>query len=161
MQKAIALNIVINNRKKSTMKYLHLVLISFLVIVGSNVMAQQKKKDVLNDKARAENFDIELMKDISDLNDSTNLSHHEPQKSKFKIIHLNFDVIAREGAPVETGFKTVMMRLIDSHGIDIFDPVAGGGFFMVGGKETPYTYKQSFDYDGQLQHVEFLYKNPK
>jgi len=143
------------------MKYLHLIMLSFFLVIGGKALAQQKTKEVLSDKARAENFDIELMKDIEDLNDSTNLTQHEPHKSNFKIIHLNFDVSAKEGVPLETGFKTVMMRLIDSRGVDIFDPVAGGGFFMTGGKETPYTFKQSFTYDGKLQHIEFLYKNPK
>lgn len=144
------------------MKYLHLIMLSFFLMVSGKAAAQHNKgKEVLSDKARAENFDIELMKDIEDLNDSTNLAHHEPHKSSFKIIHLNFDVSAKEGAPAETGFKTVMMRLIDAHGVDIYDPVAGGGFFMTGGKETPYTFKQSFTYDGKTQHIEFLYKNPK
>ncbi|MDB5257244.1 MAG: hypothetical protein JWM14_1939 [Chitinophagaceae bacterium] len=143
------------------MKYLHLIMLSFFLMVNGKATAQHKDKEVLSEKARAENFDIELMKDIEDLNDSMNLAHHEPHKSSFKIIHLNFDVSAKDGVPVETGFKTVMMRLIDSHGVDIYDPIAGGGFFMTGGKETPYTFKQSFTYDGKTQHIEFLYKNPK
>ena len=145
------------------MKYLRLSVCSLFLMFAGTVMAQHSEviKDVLSDKARADNFDIELMKDIADINDTVNDMHHEPHKSSFKIVHVNFDVIAKEGVIAESGFKTVMMRLIDSHGTDIYDPVAGGGFFMVGGKERPYTYKQSFTYDGKKQHVEFLYKNPK
>jgi hypothetical protein len=101
------------------------------------------------------------MKDIADMGDTNHLDSHEPHKSSFKIIAINFDVLAKEGTAPESGFKTVMMRLIDSHGKDIYDPVAGGGFFMLGGKETPYTFKQSFSYDGKKQHIEFLYKNPR
>jgi hypothetical protein len=135
-------------------------MLTFFLFLSGIGFAQHKEKEVLSETARADHFDIELMKDIEEINDTTSLNH-EPHKSSFKIVHVNFDVETKAGVTIESGFKTVMMRLIDSHGVDIFDPVAGGGYFMTGGKETPYTFKQSFSYDGKKQHVEFLYKNPK
>lgn len=133
----------------------------FVACYLCTAVAWAQEKEVVSDKARAENFDIILMKDIEDLGDSVHTDHHEPHKSSFKIVHVSFDITSKDETGADAGFKTVMMRMIDAHGKDIYDPVAGGGFFMSGGKETPYTYKQSFSYDGKQQHVEFLYKNPK
>jgi len=147
------------------MKYIFLVVLSSVVFSVKSVYAQNNESALTNDPisqtARAENFTITLVKDIEHINDSIHKHHHEPHKSSYKIVHINFDVIAKEGVPAVKGNKTVMLKLIDAHGKEELDPVSGGGYFMLAGKESPYTLKQSFMYDGKKQHVEALYNNHK
>jgi hypothetical protein len=111
--------------------------------------------------ARAENFVIVLVKDIEHLSDTTHKHHHEAHKSSYKLVHINFDVNAKEGTTAVVGNKTVMLKIIDAQGKEEFDPAAGGGYFMLAGKESPYTMRQSFKYNGVSQHVDILYNNHK
>ena len=145
------------------MKYFML-MFSTLAFFSMNAVFAQKNETLVNTEpvnqaARAENFVITLVKDIVHINDTTHKHHHEAHKSSFKIVHINFDVIAKEGTKAIKGNKTVMIKLIDAHGEEEFDPVAGGGYFMVAGKESPYTVRQTFAYDGKKQHIEILYSN--
>lgn len=109
---------------------------------------------------RADNLNVLLIKDIEALTDTAHhTSHHDPHKSSYKIVHVNFHLMASDSTV--KGYKTVIMRLIDPHGVDIYDPSAGGGLFMLNGKETPYTYKHSGVYNGHDLKIDFLYKHPK
>lgn len=109
---------------------------------------------------RAENLEIILVKDIQQISDSTHHGHaHDPHKSSYKILHVNFMLVSSD--PAITGSKSVMMRLVDPHGVDIYDPAAGGGLFNLNGKETPYTFKVSTKLEGEPVHIDFLYNHPK
>jgi hypothetical protein len=109
---------------------------------------------------RAENLKVVLVKDIENLSDSTHIvTAADPQKSSFKIIHVSFNMVSSDLA--NEGYKSVMMRLIDPKGMDIYDPIAGGGLFNLNEVETPYTAKVSSHYNGKFLAVEFLYKHPK
>ncbi len=137
-----------------------------LVLCSSFISVAQNNENLATTEpqsstARAENFTITLMKDIEHLNDTTHKHHHEPHKSSFKIVHINFDVVAKEGTSAVSGTKTVMLKIIDAQGKEQFDPVAGGGYFMLAGKESPYSIKESFQYNGKSGHIEVLYNNHK
>lgn len=109
---------------------------------------------------KAEDLTIVLVKDIETLSDSAHHTHaHDPHKSSYKILHVKFSMISTDST--NAGYKSVMMRLIDPHGLEIYDPIAGGGLFSLNGKETPYTVKLSSKYDGKFLAVDFLYKHPK
>ena len=109
---------------------------------------------------RAEELNVTLVKDIEALTDTAHHhAHHDPHKSSYKIVHVNFHMMSSD--PNVKGYKTVIMRLIDPHGQDIYDPASGGGLFMLNGKETPYTYKYSGIYDGKDLKIDFLYKHPR
>jgi hypothetical protein len=109
---------------------------------------------------RAEKLNVVLVKDIESISDSVHTGHqHDPHKSSYKIVHVNFQLVSTD--PSIKGNKTVIMRLIDPHGVDIYDPASGGGLFMLNGKEKPYTYKYSGAFNGQSMQVDFLYNHPK
>jgi hypothetical protein len=110
---------------------------------------------------KAENLKIILVKDIENISDSAHHHHaHDPHKSNYKIVHVQF-TLTSTNPTADKGYKSVMMRLIDPHGVDIYDPAAGGGLFNLNGKETPYTYNVSGKYDGKPMEMDFLYKNSK
>lgn len=138
--------------------------VGFLFVSGI-VIAQSSEKTLSaateSSTTRAENFVITLVKDIEHLNDSTHKHHHEAHKSSYKLVHFNFDIVAKDVNGSTPGMKTIMLKMIDSHGHEDFDPVAGGGYFMLAGKESPYTLKQSFQYDGKKHHIEAFYNNHK
>jgi hypothetical protein len=108
---------------------------------------------------KTDQIDILLMRDIEHMGDSTkHTHHHEPHSSAFKIIHVKSKMVSTDGF---TGKKRVLMRIIDPHGHDIYDISSGGGLFMVGGKEVPYTYSVSVDFEKGETLVDFLYKHHK
>lgn len=118
--------------------------------------AQSKNHNTI----RAEHLKVVLVKDIENLSDSSRIvTAQDPQKSSYKIIHVSFNMVSSD--PANAGYKSVMMRLIDPKGTDIYDPIAGGGLFNLNDKETPYTLKVSSKYNGQYLEVDFLYKHPK
>jgi len=120
------------------------------------ILAQVKAHNSI----KAENLTIVLVKDIETLSDSVNQDHaHDPHKSSYKILHVKFSMVSSDSTTA--GYKSVMMRLVDPHGVDIYDPIAGGGLFLLDGKETPYTVKLSSKYDGKFLAVDFLYKHPR
>lgn len=109
---------------------------------------------------RAEDLQVVLVKEIASISDSAHHHHaHDPHKSSYKILHVNFMLVSSDATV--TGNKTVMMRLVDPHGLDIYDPIAGGGLFNLNGKETPYTFKITTKFDGQPDKLDFLYNHPK
>lgn len=109
---------------------------------------------------KAQDLTVVLVKDIEHISDSTHHHHaHDPHKSSYKILHVKFSMVSADSTTA--GYKSVMMRLIDPHGVEIHDPIAGGGLFMLNGKETPYTIKLTSKYDGKFLAVDFLYKHPK
>jgi hypothetical protein len=104
---------------------------------------------------KAENLTVILVKDIETLSDSAHNNHaHDPHKSNYKILHVKFAMVSTDSA--NAGYKSVMMRLIDPSGVEIYDPATGGGLFLLNGKETPYTVKLSSKYDGKYMEVDFL-----
>ncbi|ABG59450.1 hypothetical protein CHU_2187 [Cytophaga hutchinsonii ATCC 33406] len=130
--------------------------IAVCLFSATNSIAQVKTHSSL----RAENLEVILVKDIQHISDTTHHTHaHDPHKSSYKILHVNFMLVSSD--PSVTGYKSVMMRLIDPHGVDIYDPAAGGGLFNLNGKETPYTFKVSTKLDGQPLKIDFLYNHPK
>jgi|GEM_PF-2557016 hypothetical protein len=136
----------------------------FMILASISVYAQQPALQHASSQAhetlRAEKLNVVLVKDIAEITDTTNAAHpHDPHKSSFKIVHVNFNLVSSD--PSTKGNKTVIMRLIDPHGVDIYDPVSGGGLFMLNGKETPYTYKYSGLFNGKDLAIDFLYKHPK
>ncbi len=123
---------------------------------ATNSMAQVKTHSSL----RADKLDVVLVKDIEHITDTLNRNNaHDPHKSSYKILHVNFMLTSSDSSI--TGYKSVMMRLVDPHGVDIYDPAAGGGLFNLNGKENPYTFKVSTKLDGQPVKIDFLYKHPK
>ncbi len=117
-------------------------------------MAQVKSHSSL----RAEDLTVVLVKDIENISDSAH-HVHEPHKSSYKIVHVNFTMVSTDST--NGGYKSVMMRLLDPHGVEIYDPIAGGGLFSLNGKETPYTSKVSIKFDGKSAKIDFLYNHPK
>jgi hypothetical protein len=119
-------------------------------------MAQVKTHSTL----RAEDLTVVLVKDIENIADTTHHTHvHDPHKSSYKIVHVNFTMVSTDST--NAGYKSVMMRLLDPHGVEIYDPIAGGGLFSLNGKETPYTSKVSIKFDGKSANIDFLYSHPK
>lgn len=109
---------------------------------------------------RSEDLDVVLVKEIASISDSSHHHHaHDPHKSSYKILHVHFMLVSSD--PTVTGTKTVIMRIVDPHGLDIYDPAAGGGLFNLGGKETPYTFKLTTKFEGEPQKLDFLYNHPK
>lgn len=109
---------------------------------------------------KAEDLKVILVKDIETLSDSAHHHHaHDPHKSSYKILHVKFAMVSTDST--NAGYKSVMMRLLDPSGVDIYDPASGGGLFMLNGKETPYTIKVTSKYDGKFMEVDFLYKHSK
>ena len=109
---------------------------------------------------RSEDLDVVLVKDIVGIADSSQHHHaHDPHKSTYKILHVNFMLVSSDSKSL--GTQSIMMRIVDPHGLDIYDPAAGGGLFSLNGKETPYTYKVTTKFDGQPQKIDFLYNNSK
>lgn len=53
--------------------------------------------------------------------------------------------------------KQIMMKLIQPDGSTLFDLATGGGFFIVDGKEVPYTAKKEIEFDNSKQNVTFVY----
>ncbi|MFN8415295.1 MAG: hypothetical protein U0U66_03085 [Cytophagaceae bacterium] len=132
-------------------------------LVGSmlSVQAQHEVESTTSEphkNLRAEQIHILLVKDIEGLGDSTHHHHHhDPHKSSFRIVHLKFVMTSND--PAITGNKTIIMRMIDPMGHDIYDIASGGGLFMLNGKETPYTYKHTGGFNGKSMEVDFLYKH--
>lgn len=54
--------------------------------------------------------------------------------------------------------KQMFIRVIDPTDKVLFDVAEGGGFFVLNGKEAPYTLKESILFDNTNQSVEFSYK---
>ncbi len=110
----------------------------------------------------AEDLNIILVKDIEHIADSTHHTHaHDPHKSSYKILHVKFLLVNTDSSITTPTYKAVMMRVLDPHGVDIYDPATGGGLFLLNGKETPYTYKVSTKYDGKPLQIDFLYNHSK
>ncbi|WP_245553872.1 hypothetical protein [Cytophaga aurantiaca] len=109
---------------------------------------------------KAEDLKVVLVKDIENISDSAHHHHaHDPHKSSYKILHVHFTMVSTDST--NAGYKSVMMRVIDPSGVDIYDPASGGGLFMLNGKETPYTIKETKKYDGKFLEIDFLYKHSK
>lgn len=138
--------------------------VGFLFVSGilvAQTSASTAASELESTDNRAENIVITLVKDIERLSDSTHKHQHEAHKSSYKLVYFNLDIVSKYPAGTTPGMKTIMLKMIDSQGREDFDPVAGGGYFMMGGKESPYTLKQTFQYDGKKQHVEAFYNNKK
>ncbi|MBC7450843.1 MAG: hypothetical protein H7259_05080 [Cytophagales bacterium] len=144
-------------------KLKHLLFLSSAILFGFGSYAQtdlHAASSEAHKALRAENLNVLLVKEITGLADSANhQSAHDPHKSSYKIVHVTFNLTSSDSTA--RGYKTVIMRLIDPHGIDIYDPASGGGLFMLNGKETPYTYKYSGVYSGGSLKIDFLYNHPK
>jgi hypothetical protein len=54
--------------------------------------------------------------------------------------------------------KQMFIRVIDASGKVLFDVADGGGFFVLNGKESPYTLKESILFDNTNQQITFEYK---
>jgi len=54
--------------------------------------------------------------------------------------------------------KQMIARVLDPTGKVLFDVADGGGFFVLDGKEAPYTLKESILFDNSNQQVTFEYK---
>ncbi len=54
--------------------------------------------------------------------------------------------------------KQMVVRVIDPTGKVLFDVADGGGFFVLSGKEVPYTLKESILFDNSNQQITFEYK---
>lgn len=136
-------------------KVLVLAIVLFLIQITPG-FAQTK----LHSSIKADELTVVLVKDIETLSDSAHHHHgHDPHKSSYKILHVKFSMVSSDASTA--GSKSVMMRVIDPHGHDIYDPIAGGGLFLLNEKETPYTVKLTSKYDGKFLPVDFLYKHPK
>ena len=136
------------------------IVFGFGVVVFSLVALSSNAQVKTHSTLRAEDLDVVLVKDIAGITDSSHHHHaHDPHKSSYMILHVNFMLVSTDTKNI--GSQTIMMRLLDPHGADIYDPVAGGGLFNLNGKETPYTYKVITKFDGEPQKIDFLYNHPK
>src|SRR6478735_915290 len=111
---------------------------------------------------KAEHIKVVLVKEIENITDSTkHHTHHEPHRSNHKIIHVTLDISKNpEYTGVVKGKKSVIMLLTDSHGLVISEAEAGGGIYMLDGKETHFTLRHMIEFDGSTYKLDFLYKNP-
>lgn len=138
-----------------------LIVISAIFVSLLSAQAQKELETTTSEphkNLRAEQIHILLVKDIEGLGDSTHHHHHhDPHKSSFRIVHLKFVMTSND--PAITGNKTIIMRIIDPMGHDIYDIASGGGLFMLNNKETPYTYKHTGNFNGKSMDVDFLYKH--
>jgi hypothetical protein len=133
-------------------------LISAFNVFAQNELDATSAKHHAN--LRADDIHILLVKDIEHISDSTKTTHHhDPHKSSFKIIHMKFMMVSND--PKIKGMKTVVMRMLDPQGHEIYDEHSGGGSFYVGKNEEHYTYSYKGDFNGEQMPVDFLYKHPK
>lgn len=136
--------------------------IGFSLLVSNVAWAQTEVNATTvprHETIKTDQIDILLMKEIAHMGDSAkHTHHHEPHSSAFKIIHIKSTMVSTDGF---TGKKRVLMRIIDPHGHDIYDISSGGGLFMVGGREVPYTYSVTVDFDKGKALVDFLYNHHK
>ncbi|MCU0416750.1 MAG: hypothetical protein MUE33_06150 [Cytophagaceae bacterium] len=138
-----------------------IVFICSALFISSWALAQQEIQSTTSEphkNLRADKIEILLVKEIENLGDTAkHHHHHDPHKSSFRIVHLKFVLTSND--PTITGNKTILMRIIDPMGHDIYDIGSGGGLFMLNKKETPYTYKYTGNFDGKSMNVDFLYKH--
>ena len=157
INQVFVLNIV-NNRSKIDMSTFSKRSIVFGVVLFLFQAIPSIAQVKVHNTIKAEDLQIALVKDIEHITDSTHHHHaHDPHKSSYKILHVKFSMVSSDST--NAGYKSVMMRVVDPHGVDIYDPVSGGGLFMLNGKETPYTVKLTSKYDGKFLAIDFLYKH--
>lgn len=53
--------------------------------------------------------------------------------------------------------KNLMIKLVQPDGSTLFDLATGGGFFVIDGKEVPYTAKKEIEFDNSKQQITFVY----
>lgn len=89
-----------------------------------------------------------------------NSKNKELDKEEFKAKNINKLKVSfnlGENRVARKDKKNIVMRLIEPNGSALFDLATGGGFFMVEGKEIPYTSKQNITFDNTKQNVTFIY----
>ncbi len=101
---------------------------------------------------KAENIVISA---ISDKGKETMAKRGAIRKKKIGQLKVKFNIAENKVAEIET--KELQLRVIEPGGGTLYDLAAGGGTFIVEGKEKFYTLRQDFLFDNKKPELTFLF----
>lgn len=127
------------------------------IVMNDSINALRSNRTELQEKVaiasilKAENVKIVAVNAKGKVYDKEELKSKNIDKLKVEFT-LGDNKVARKDK------KQMVVRVIDPTGKVLFDVADGGGFFVLNGKETPYTLKESILFDNSNQQITFEYK---
>ncbi len=127
------------------------------IVMNDSINALRSNRTELQEKVaiasilKAENVKIVAVNAKGKVYDKEELKSKNIDKLKVEFT-LGDNKVARKDK------KQMVVRVIDATGKVLFDVADGGGFFVLNGKETPYTLKESILFDNSNQQITFEYK---